>query len=153
SLDSGHHPSRSWVKGLQARIGRALPPGWRICGENLYARHSLAYENLDGYFYGFSVWDGDCCLPWDETVGFLRGVGVPAPPVLWRGVFDERALRGLRVDVERQEGYVVRTVDGFDRDDFGLRVAKWVRPRHVQTDRHWMTAPVVPNGLGRSAAL
>lgn len=77
SVDSGHHPSRSWVKGLQGRIGRALPPGWRICGENMYARHSLAYDDLDSYLYGFSVWDADRCLPWEETVAFLRGIGVP----------------------------------------------------------------------------
>ncbi|MFJ7265272.1 RNA ligase family protein [Streptomyces sp. NPDC099050] len=153
SLDSGHHPSRAWVKGLQSRIGPGIPAGWRVCGENVYARHSLAYEELDAYFYGFSVWDGDHCLDWDRTVLFLRGLGVPGPRVLWRGVFDERSLRRLRLDTARQEGYVVRTVGGFDRADFGRRVAKWVRGGHVQTDTHWMYAQVVPNGLGPAAAL
>ncbi|MGW1894841.1 RNA ligase family protein [Streptomyces sp. NPDC002004] len=153
SLDSGHHPSRAWVKGLQGRIGPGIPPGWRVCGENLHARHSLAYDGLDSWFYGFSVWDGERCLDWDRSVRFLRGVGVPVPRVLWRGVFDERALRALTVDTARQEGYVVRTVEGFEREEFGRRVAKWVRRRHVQTDTHWMHAPVVENGLGPAAAL
>ncbi|MFD9357102.1 RNA ligase family protein [Streptomyces sp. NPDC060031] len=153
SLDSGHHPSRAWVKGLQGRIGAGIPAGWRVCGENLYARHSLAYEELDGWFYGFSVWDGEHCLDWDRTVRFLRGLGVPSPRVLWRGTFDERALRGLRLDTTRQEGYVVRTVDGFPRADFGRCLAKWVRGGHVQTDTHWMYAPVVANGLGPAAPL
>ncbi|MFD0265510.1 RNA ligase family protein [Streptomyces sp. NPDC127106] len=153
SLDSGHHPSRAWVKGLQSRIGAGIPAGWRVCGENLYARHSIPYEDLDSWFYGFSVWDGERCLDWDRTVRFLHGLGVPVPRVLWRGVFDERALRGLRVDTARQEGYVVRTADGFARADFGRCVAKWVRGGHVQTDTHWMYAPVVPNGLGPQAAL
>lgn len=153
SLDSGHHPSRAWVKGLQSRIGPGIPAGWRVCGENVYARHSLAYEELDSWFYGFSVWDGDHCLDWDRTVLFLRGLGVPGPRVLWRGVFDERALRRLRLDTARQEGYVVRTAAGFDRADFGRCVAKWVRGGHVQTDTHWMYAQVVPNGLGPTAAL
>ncbi|MER6517611.1 RNA ligase family protein [Streptomyces sp. NPDC060334] len=153
SLDSGHHPSRAWVKALQGRIGAGIPAGWRVCGENLYARHSLAYEDLDSWFYGFSVWDGDSCLDWDRTVRFLHGIGVPIPRVLWRGVFDERALRRLRLDTNRQEGYVVRTVDGFTRADFGRYVAKWVRVGHVQTDTHWMYAQVVPNGLGRRAPL
>lgn len=153
SLDSGHHPSRAWVKGLQSRIGPGIPAGWRVCGENVYARHSLAYEELDAWFYGFSVWDGDHCLDWDRTVLFLRGLGVPGPRVLWRGVFDERALRRLRLDTARQEGYVVRTAAGFDRSDFGRCVAKWVRGGHVQTDTHWMYAQVVPNGLGPAAAL
>ncbi|MEU8460954.1 RNA ligase family protein [Streptomyces sp. NPDC029003] len=153
SLDSGHHPSRAWVKGLQGRIGAGIPAGVRVCGENLYARHSLAYEELDSWFYGFSVWDGDHCLDWDRTVPFLGRLGIPAPRVLWRGVYDERALRRLRVDTSRQEGYVVRTVAGFRREDFGRYVAKWVRGGHVRTDTHWMYAPVVPNGLGPNAPL
>ncbi|MCX4524292.1 AAA family ATPase [Streptomyces sp. NBC_01551] len=153
SLDSGHHPSRAWVKGLQGRIGAGIPAGMRVCGENLYARHSIPYEDLDSWFYGFSVWDGDRCLDWDRTVRFLHGLGVPTPRVLWRGTFDERALRKLRLDTARQEGYVVRTAAGFGRADFGRCVAKWVRGGHVQTDTHWMYAQVVPNGLGRSAPL
>ncbi|MFB8439487.1 RNA ligase family protein [Streptomyces niveus] len=153
SLDSGHHPSRAWVKALQGRIGALIPDGTRVCGENLYARHSLAYEELESWFYGFSVWDGEWCLGWDETVRVLRRLGIPAPRVLWRGVFDERALRGLKLDPARQEGYVVRTVEGFVREEFGRRLAKWVRPHHVQTDTHWMHAAVVENGLGAVAAL
>ncbi|TFI24824.1 RNA ligase family protein [Streptomyces sp. 4R-3d] len=153
SLDSGHHPSRAWVKALQGRIGALIPDGTRVCGENLYARHSIAYEDLESWFYGFSVWDGEWCLGWDETVRVLRRLGIPVPVVLWRGAFDERVLRGLKLDPARQEGYVVRTVEGFVREDFGRRLAKWVRPRHVQTDTHWMHAAVVENGLGAGAAL
>ncbi|MGW4890971.1 RNA ligase family protein [Kitasatospora sp. NPDC004240] len=154
SPDSAHHPSRAWVKGLQGRIGGRIPAGWRVCGENLFARHSIPYTDLESWFYGFSVWDADDrCLDWDDTVRFLRRLGVPAPRVLWRGRYDERALRALRLDTERQEGFVVRTAEGFHRADFGRRAAKWVRPRHVRTDTHWMHAAVVENGLGPRAAL
>ncbi|TQK52604.1 putative kinase [Streptomyces sp. SLBN-118] len=154
SLDSAHHPSRAWVKGLQGRVGSRIPQGWRVCGENLYARHSITYEDLESWFYGFSVWNGEGhCLDWDRTVRFLRRLGVPVPRVLWRGVFDERALRALRLDTTRQEGYVVRTAGGFGPDEFGQRVAKWVRGGHVQTDAHWMHAAVVENGLSPKAAL
>ena len=150
SLDSAHHPSRTWIEALHGRIARAIAPGRRVCGENVYARHSLACTDLESWFYAFSVGDGGHCLDRDATVRFARRLGVPVPPVLWRGVVDERALR---VDTARQEGYVVRTVDGFPYDEFAHRVAKWVRPHHVQTDRHWMSAPVVPNGLSPAAAL
>jgi predicted kinase len=153
SLDSAHHPSRAWVKALHGRIAAGIPHGWRVCGENMFARHSIAYDDLDSYFYAFSVWHGDDCLGWNSTVRFARKLGVPVPAVLWRGVFDERALRGLRLDTARQEGFVVRTADGFPRTEFAARVAKWVRPAHVQTDTHWMLAPVVPNGRGPGAAL
>ncbi|TDV52361.1 RNA ligase family protein [Actinophytocola oryzae] len=153
SLDSAHHPSRAWVKSLQGLVGPSIPAGWRVCGENLYARHSLAYHDLDSWFSAFSVWDGDFCLDWDATVRFCADRGLPTPPVLWRGVFDEKALRGLRLDLTRQEGFVVRAVAGFTRDEFSARVAKWVRRGHVQTDQHWMQAPVVVNGRGAAAAL
>ncbi|WP_327338554.1 AAA family ATPase [Streptomyces sp. NBC_01324] len=156
SLDSAHHPSRARVKALQGRVGPRIPAGWRICGENVFARHSIPYDDLAGHFYGFSVWDGDTCLGWDRTVAFLHGLGIPAPPVLWRGVFDaraERMLRALRLDTGRQEGYVVRPAGSFPAAEFGRRVAKWVRPGHVVTDTHWMHAAVVENALGPSAAL
>lgn len=156
SLDSAHHPSRARVKALQGRVGPRIPAGRRICGENMFARHSIPYDDLAGHFYGFSVWDGDTCLGWDRTVEILRDLGIPTPPVLWRGVFDaraERTLRALRLDTGRQEGYVVRPAEGFAAAEFGRRVAKWVRPGHVVTDTHWMHAAVVENGLGPSAAL
>ncbi|MCA9568123.1 MAG: RNA ligase family protein, partial [Myxococcales bacterium] len=153
SLDSGAHPSRTRVKALAARLLGALPEGTRICGENVYARHSLAYDDLLGHFYGFSVWTGDRCWSWDATVELLHGLGIPTPRVRFRGPFDRRAIRGLKVHAHREEGYVVRWADGFDRDAFPRAVAKWVRPSHVQTDVHWMSQPVVPNGLAPASAL
>nr|WP_245677774.1 RNA ligase family protein [Chondromyces crocatus] len=154
SLDSAHHPSRAWMKALHGRIASLIPAGFRVSGENLYARHSIAYEALESWFYAFSVWTGeDRCLDWDATVRFARRLGVPVPPVLWRGTMNVRALRALRLDLSRQEGYVVRTIRGFSRDHFPRSVAKWVRSGHVQTDEHWMLGPVIPNGRGPSAAL
>ena len=152
SLDSGHHPSRAWVKALHSRIATRIPEGWRVSGENLFARHSIAYEDLDAYFYGFSVWDGERCLDWQSTVSFLQDLGIPTPRVLWAGVFDEQLIqKQLKLDLTRQEGYVVRTAEGFPYTEFAERVAKWVRPSHVQTDTHWMHAEVVPNRLGATA--
>ena len=81
SLDSAHHPSRAWVKSLQGLVGASIPPGWRVCGENVFARHSLPYDDLASWFYAFSVWDGDRCLDWDRTVRFTRDRGMPVPPV------------------------------------------------------------------------
>ncbi|MFW6226283.1 MAG: RNA ligase family protein [bacterium] len=65
SLDSNNHESRNWVKGLWSRISYLLDDNMRICGENLYAVHSLKYDNLKSYFMMFSIWIDNKCLSWD----------------------------------------------------------------------------------------
>ncbi|MFC4453726.1 RNA ligase family protein [Deinococcus sonorensis] len=148
SLDPRPHPSRDWVKGLQGRIGYLIPPGWRVCGENLYARHSLGYDDLESYFYLFSVWDEtNTALDWDGTLAWAGRLGVPTPRQLYRGLWDEATVRALPVDPRVMEGYVVRTTAGFAYADFQDHLAKVVRPGHVQTDEHWMHQAVVPNRL------
>ena len=156
SLDSAHHVSRSWVKALHGRIAAHIPEGWRVCGENLYARHSVPYDTLPAYFLAFNIWDDThTCLSRDDTVAWCERVGVPVAPVLYRGPFDERALRALRVDTRTCEGFVVRLARAFHRDDFRQSLAKWVRRGHV-TDTsgvHWMHRTIEPNGLGPEASL
>ena len=150
SLDSRHHPSRDWLKAFHATFAHDIPDGWRLCGENLYARHSLAYDALPSYFMGFSVWDDkNVALSWDDTLEFFELLGVVPVPVLYRGLFDEALLKKLAKDlnVEMHEGFVLRRAGAIRYEAFGTSVAKWVRPRHVQTDEHWMHSAVVPNKL------
>ena len=149
SLDSRDHPSRSWAKQLHGSIRHLIPNGWRICGENLYARHSIAYDDLTTFFMAFSIWDLDLCLDWDTTVDFCKDLGIETVPVLYRGPFDETRIRGLVADsrLEGMEGYVVRNALSFRYSDFHRQVAKYVRKNHVQTDIHWMHQAVVPNRL------
>jgi hypothetical protein len=148
SPDGRHHPSRDWVKGLHGRIAHLIPAGWRLCGENVYARHSIAYEGLASYFFLFSIWDEqNRCLPWDDMATWASLLEIELPPLLYRGPWDEATLRGLTLDTTRQEGYVLRTVAGFHYDKFAQHSAKWVREGHIQTDQHWMHAPVIPNQL------
>jgi hypothetical protein len=154
SIDSRHHPSRDWVKRLHGQIAHQIPSGWRLCGENVYARHSIAYEDLESYFYLFSVWTADnVCLGWDETLEWAELLGLYTPPQLYRGPWDAESVRAIEIDVDRQEGYVARTVAAFGYDDFQDHVAKWVRKDHVQTDDHWMFAEIVPNELREDDAV
>lgn len=148
SLDSKHHPSRNWVKQLQGRIGYQIPEGWRICGENMYAQHSIAYDALESYFYVFSIWDEtNRCLSWDDTVEWAQMLNLTTPPVLYRGTWSEEKVQELTFDPERMEGYVVRNTKGFAYQDFSRNIAKSVRANHVQTDEHWMHRAVVANQL------
>lgn len=148
SLDSQHHISRDWLKQWHATLAHDIPHGWRVCGENLYAQHSIAYSALKSYFYGFSLWDdNNNCLNWDETVEWFALLNIATPPVLYHGIWDEATIRALQIDTTTMEGYVVRIAERFSYQQFNHSVAKWVRKHHVQTDTHWRFAAVIANGL------
>jgi hypothetical protein len=143
SLGYSAHPSRSWMRGVHAQIKHLIPEGYRICGENLYAKHSIHYQELPALFMAFSAWNGETCLAWDESVALLQTVGIQHVPVLARGLLKDLAMPEL--DWEQHEGYVVRSADSFQRADFEYNVAKWVRPNHVQTSGHWFHQAVIRN--------
>lgn len=149
SLDSVHHPSRDWVKAFWGTIRYEIPEGMRICGENVYALHSIRYDNLDSFFFGFSMWEGDTCLDWDTTMEWFNLLGITPVPVLYDGVYSKRVALQVQhnLDLETQEGYVVRLARSFTANEFATSVAKYVRKGHVQTDEQWMLKPVVPNSL------
>lgn len=151
SLDSKHHPSRNWVKALQGEKAHLIPKNWRICGENVYAKHSIEYKNLKSYFYVFSIWDEtNNCLSWQDTKEWAELLELELVPVLYEGLWDEAEVRSIRLDLEAQEGYVVRNQNAFHYDYFTQNIAKWVRKNHVQTTQHWMHAEVIPNKLKES---
>lgn len=149
SLTYDPHASRDLVRALHAKVSYEIPPTWRICGENLYARHSIHYQNLKSYFQVFSIWDGLRCLPWDETVEWCNILGLTVVPVLYRGVFKDFSVvpKEMRYDGDDMEGYVIRLADEFHYAAFRNSVAKYVRPNHVTSDSHWKFKQVVPNTL------
>ena len=151
SVDSANHPSRNWCKAFLAGIAGDIPDGWRICGENLFAEHSIKYNELESYFYGFSLWnEKNMCLDWDTTLEYFELMGITPVPVLYDGIYDEKILRSLvnKLDPEKDEGYVMRLAESYSYYNFKNSVAKFVRPNHVMTVKHWMYGqPIVPNGL------
>ena len=151
SVDSVDHPSRHWVKALWSSIAYKISPNLRICGENLFAKHSIEYENLGSYFYVFNMWIGDKCLPWDKTVDLCEDFGFKHVGVLANNLSSDAFpnVHTLFLDgyAKTQEGYVVRNRGGFNYADFSKNVAKYVRANHVQTDSHWMFQTITKNGL------
>jgi hypothetical protein len=145
------HPSRDWIKKFHAQIRHEIPEGWRICGENLFAKHSIHYRNLHSYFYAFSIWtDQNVALDWDETIEYCELLGIRTVPLIYRGIFREdktRRILSKTVPFEAIEGYVIRLASSFTFEDFSTSVAKYVRANHVQTDEHWMCKQVIPNML------
>ncbi len=151
SLDYNPHPSRNLIKKMHAEIAWQLPEGWRLVGENVYAKHSIHYVGLDSYFYVISIWnERNECLSWDETCEWAELLGLKTVPVLYRGRWDEpllRKLEPLQFDGNECEGYVIRTAASFAFRNFRKCVAKWVRRDHVQTHAFWRNQTVIPNEL------
>lgn len=152
SLDSKDHASRHYVKTLHGGIKYLIPDGYRLCGENVYAKHSLFYSALPGYFMLFSVWNEEnICLSWDDTVQWAEQLAIPLVPVLYRGLWNEQLAKQCYTKQSQcggeQEGYVVRLANEFSYTNFKASVAKFVRKNHVQTDEHWLSKPIEPNQL------
>ncbi len=159
SLDSQHHPSRTWIKSLHGEICHNIPKNWRICGENVYAKHSIFYSNLEAHFYVFGIYDdNNICLSWDETVDYSKILGLHTIPILYRGPWDVQKVMNCWTGIstaspdDLQEGYVGRVAEAFPYDDQDNGIsskftAKYVRKGHVQTTSHWMQQEVIPNLL------
>jgi hypothetical protein len=153
SVEYAPHPSRDRVRALHGAIAHDIPEGWRFCGENLYAAHSIAYDALPAYFLLFSVWnEKNECLPWEDTVLWAQLLGLSIVPLLYQGTWGEGIVRALDGAEQSKlgglrEGYVVRLAGSFHYRAFRRSVAKYVRKDHVTTDEHWANRPVIPNKL------
>ncbi len=143
AIDSVNHESRNWVKNFWSSFRYDIPLDWRVCGENLYAEHSIQYKELDSYFYGFSIWDDrNECLSWDETLEWFAILhpDIQNVPVLYDGIFDQDLITSLwdESKYNESEGYVVRLAERFPMSAFRTSVGKFVRKNHVNTVKHWM---------------
>jgi len=152
SMESANHPSQSWVKQLAGQIGWQLDDETRICGENLYALHTVPYTDLESYFMLFSVWTLDECWNWQDTKKFADYLRLITVPVIYEGVYDPmKIIEAFQPYKESHEGYVIRNQESFQYKDFKHNVAKFVNPGFRQTLKqstvHWASAPVVPNKL------
>lgn len=149
SLDYNQHPSRNAIKELHGRIGKEIPEGWRICGENLFAKHSIYYANLPDLFLVFSIWnEKNVCLSWQETEEWCQLLDLHTVPVIYLGMWDEEKIKSLYSPFygnDPMEGYVIRVAGEIRYSEFKSKVGKFVRKNHVQTDRHWMKEAVIPN--------
>lgn len=152
SLDSSGGMDRHMVKRLHSQIAHEIPAGWRLCGENLYIRHSIHYQGLKSYFYLFSIWnEANCCLSWDETAEWARLLNLVTVPQLYRGLWQPEKIQSLYAPTfegNECEGYVVRVARSFAFNEFHSVVGKVVRKGHVQTTAHWRHQTMVPNDLG-----
>jgi len=150
SIDSRGGADRAWVKQFWAGIAHDIPQDWRICGENLWAEHSIHYDNLPSYFMGFSIWnERNECLSWDDTLQYFDLLGITPVPVIYDGVYNEDEILelGKSLNWNTDERFVIRLAYSFTYGQFKDSVVKWVRKGHVQSSHHWRQKTFVQNGL------
>lgn len=152
------HASFDGLKALHASIQYKLPKGFQFFGEWCYARHSIEYNELPGYFMLFNVkdLDGPVWGSWEEVEMWAEEIGVPTVPVLFKGtVSSEKELQELVESFMNQpsacggirEGVVVRVAHAFLNSSFSECVMKCVRANHVQTSEHWKDQEIIRNKL------
>lgn len=130
-------------------------------GEWCYAKHSIEYTSLPGYFMLFAIRHiteqyGNLWAPWEYVSEVARELEIPTVPVIWRGeVNSAKDLEKLTLKLASmpsmcggvREGLVVRYEEQFNDDRFPEFVMKFVRKNHVQTTEHWKDQEIVKNGL------
>ena len=80
SIDSKTNWTRDFAKKIHSVIQHDIPEGWRLCCENVYAKHSIHYPDnyLEGYLYLLSIWnEKNECLSFDDTVEFAELLDLP----------------------------------------------------------------------------
>lgn len=152
SPDSHYHPSRDWLKAFASGISQRLENDERIVGENLYAKHSVGYDELPSYFLGFSWIVGNDIQPWDATLDRFLELGITPVKTLYRGAFTKGLFESQadRLDLDRQEGFIARDAGRFKETEMPIRMGKYVRANHVQSETHWMKLELVANKLAKN---
>lgn len=152
------HSSFDGLKALHASIKYLISNHTQLFGEWCYAKHSIEYSELPGYFLLFNVRDTEYGIwsSWEEVEEWSHEIGVPTVPVLFEGsVSSEKELQELVESFMNQpsacggirEGVVVRIAKSFDNEEFSQCVMKCVRANHVQTSEHWKDQEIIRNKL------
>ena len=143
---------KRWANHHVAALRDILAGRYVMYGEWLYARHTIAYNQLPHYFLEFDMLDKDSgeFLSTERRALLLAGGPVLSVPVLGTGSvgrIDSYIGRSRFSSTETMEGLYLK------QEEDGRVVAryKYVRPGFLQavahSDSHWMDRPIEPNIL------
>lgn len=145
---------RRWIEALRIlKIQGKIPSTMRICGENVFYKHTCEYKNLRTMFYVHSIWDGNVCLSYDETMQWCSRLGLVHVPVFFISEYNREHIllsfqdykaRTTKGDVE---GFVIRLADSFELENFSTSLNKFVCSDFELPSEHWRNAPKVLNNL------
>ena len=157
SINGNKYPWQTWLKQYIQKWCHNIPNGWRVCGENLYATHSINYTfpNEGYYFQLFGIYnEKNECLSYEDTWIYVDILGVKMVDVFYVGKYNKELIlqkfeEYKKKSVNEVEGFVIRNCASFPYSEFKNNSGKFVRANHVQTDSHW-TEHWIPNKIIKS---
>lgn len=150
------HESFNGLKALHASLCYMIPENLQLFGEWCFAKHSIAYEALPGYFLLFNIRNNNYWESWEIVELWAEQLNIPTVPVLFKGIVNsENELKELTesfmIEPSKcggiREGVVIRVSDSFNDEKFSTHVAKMVRANHIQTSTHWREQEIIRNKL------
>lgn len=149
-----NHLSFDIIKSMHSGFKDKIPENLIIFGENLYAKHSIYYNDLESYLYIFAIYDTIkmSWSSWDDVKKLASDIKVPTVPEISKlQLSNINDLTNVITEFGNQyissggEGIVIRNASEFL--DFGNNVAKYVRKNHVNTEQHWSQQKIIRNSL------
>jgi ATP-dependent RNA circularization protein (DNA/RNA ligase family) len=144
SLDSKiDSEDRRWIDNLRKhKIEGNINDDMRICGENMFYKHTCSYNQLKSMFYVFSIWENDNCLSWIETTKLCDKLGLKIVPIIYNGIYDKKTILNkfnefINSSNDDVEGFVIRIKDNFNISNFPSSLNKYVRTSFEIPDQHW----------------
>ncbi|CAM9835639.1 unnamed protein product [Discosporangium mesarthrocarpum] len=144
-----------WIERHRRELCNILQPRRHVLfGEWLYARHSVEYTKLPGYFLAVDLYDRHAGRFVSSRVlqEVLHGTTIPRVPTIHTGslagINDVRAL--LETHSRFGEGFVEGVYLRKESVDWLLARSKSVRPdflRSIYEGNHWSRGPLVKNGV------
>jgi len=131
-----------------------IPDDLILYGENMFAKHSLFYNDLPHVFFLFNILKNNTWISWDNIKDICQEFGIPIVPIIDELVFTsiddiheyiKEKMKEPSSFGEEKEGIVIRSYDSFEFDHFNINVVKYVRENHVQTGEHWKNQKLIPN--------
>lgn len=164
------HASFSPLKAMHASLKWQIQNGMQYFGEWCYAKHSIEYSELPGYFLLFGIrilegtmiptvyhpMDHSLWVSWERVEKQAKELSLSTVPVLFKGtVSSEKELQELVESFMNQpsacggirEGVVARVARAFSDEEFSICIMKCVRANHVQTSEHWKDQEIIKNKL------
>lgn len=156
SIDSNNHESRSLAKQFWYSKSYLLDDNTSICFENLYAKHTIHYKDIESFFYLICVQQNDMILSIPDTQQYSLMLDMPMVTHFYIGNYNIELIKSefekyIKNSIDEVEGFVVRSYNQFHIDDFQQNICKYVRPEFKQNlnaiNKHWLSSKIIRNEL------